>query len=186
VFRIWSTIAIGCAFAILISASPSSATLPGADPFVKVAIDSKSSIDIDRAVNMYNTTALGLARVLYECFIFKNVDRRAATEIVFHFRYYNANGDHNGDDVLTRRGRFSTGVDIVPRVRIIDPPGQCVQLHYPPDGISIFTFWIQSVNYDDGTTWTANDLQLPEHLPDWHPAATAAPAPRPSTDTSQQ
>ena len=155
-------------------------------PFSKVSVNSKSSIIIMRAANAGTIGGFSKPRVQYECLTFKNMDRRTATEIVFHFRYYNDVGDHVGDDVLTRNGTFSYGATIegVSNRSTDVHQENCVEIHYPKDGISLVTMWVDRATYDDATTWTAGDLHLPEHLPNWRPTNTAPGTQQPVPQTS--
>lgn len=174
-------------FPCVTSAQSSPAVPSPAEPFQKVALESNSSILIKQLLNFgLLAPSVGKPLVLDECIVFRNLERRTATEVTFHFRYYNSLGNHNGDDVLTRRGKFSTGVDIVGMNQWtqFNPTSECVKIHYPRDGISLLMVWVQSVKYDDGTAWAATDLQLPDRLPNWHPAV-ALPTDHTASDVAR-
>lgn len=171
----------GIALAILIATVSVSDAASPTRPFETVEVRTNSPIHVIQAPNggSFGDFLGRKAQVVYKCMTFSNTDDRVAKQIVFKFRYYDDLGDFAGDDTFTRSGTFTKGAvneGVDHRTARLNLEN-CMPIHYPTRGISLNTFWVQSVLFDDGTSWTAKEYKLPDHLAAWHPGLTSSPSP---------
>ncbi len=100
------------------------------------------------------------------CVSFTNRDARVAKSVRVQFVYFNAGGDRTDGTLLTRNGTFSAGV----RERFANPENNrvnredCVELHPPHTGYSAVVAYIEQVDFADGSTWSADDVHIADHV----------------------
>jgi hypothetical protein len=100
------------------------------------------------------------------CFTFRNEDARTAKHVRFRLAYYDKDGTRAGGDVFDRRGTFTTGALVEgfygKTLRVNEE--NCVFMHFPSQGIAVNIVYVESVDFEDGSTWTVQGPDLPERL----------------------
>lgn len=153
-------------------------------PFNLIGLKTESPVVIDGAGPAgFHSDGFQKVAVDFICVSFHNSDPRTATSFRVNFVYYDAMGMHVGGDFLDRSGTFSTDV----RIKSYDERTRnanrenCVSMHYPKTGVSLVVYYVDHVDFADGTPWKATLSPIPETLPNYHPARTT-PRPRPTFD----
>jgi hypothetical protein len=118
---------------------------------------------------------------LSACAAFHNTDPRTATAVRIEAVFYNDRGTRKYSQLLTRTGTFGTGV--MQGGNGDSSVDNCFRLHLPDADDIAVAFYIDSVDYADGSTWVAEGLTLPDRaLPGTLVPAPVIP-PSPSTVT---
>jgi hypothetical protein len=108
------------------------------------------------------------------CVAFHDTDPRPVKSVRFAFIYYDDVGNRGGDETFTRNGKFGTGI----RDKVDIPPGryvrlpECLTMRPPRRGISGIAYYVDHVDFADGTTWNSPAVTAPDH-----PAGTFSVAP---------
>jgi TonB family protein len=107
-----------------------------------------------------------LRNLTQACVSFTNQDPRVAKSVRVQFVFFNTGGDRSEGTLLTRNGTFSTGIaeraanPLTKRVNRED----CVPLHAPHGGFSAIVAYIDRVDFGDGSTWSASDVHIANHV----------------------
>jgi hypothetical protein len=149
------------AAAVIAAAAPAGAKTA---PFRIVTLETKAPVALV-AVTGASTTTLYRA-IDFSCLSFRNTDARTAKHIRFRFIYYDKTGARVGGDVFDRKGTFSTGALVEgynPKTALAHIEN-CAEVHFPHEGIALAAAYIETVDFADGTAWTAAPFPIPEHL----------------------
>jgi hypothetical protein len=109
------------------------------------------------------TDRFALANGRDACVAFHNTDARTAKTVKIVFAYYDDAGNRGGGDVFTRNGTFATGAETgISLSSNVFRNEDCIVMHQPRRGLSTIAYYIDHVDFTDGSSWSATDVTLPE------------------------
>lgn len=150
-------------------------------PFALVAVNAGSPVVVDAAaLGGRRSTGMLQATLRYQagliCINAHNADARTASLVHYAFAYYDVSGKREGGEGFTRKGNFVSGLHINgfdPQLHTVHQEN-CSPIHYPKDGIGSSVFYVDHVEFVDGTSWDAPAVHLPDDVGSaFRPRATA-------------
>jgi hypothetical protein len=168
-------LALAVLTALVLSPLPAAAVYGPA--FRTVVLKTEGPVQIVGAGGAGTTAGFGGFKVDRTCLSFRNTGARTVSHIHFRFVYYDATFKRVGDDVFDRKGTFGTGAlnEGFNRRTLRTNDENCGFMHFPHEGIAINVIFVESVDYGDGSTWTAGAVDLPDSLK--VPASSPQPFP---------
>ena len=96
------------------------------------------------------------------CVAFHNTDPRPATAVHLQLVFFDGGGTRTGSKVLTRTGTFSTGARVAAADDHRTHPEDCLPIKVPTGEQIVIAYYIDRVDFADGTSWNATGLVFPD------------------------
>jgi hypothetical protein len=138
-----------------------------------VRIPTASAVVLDRFELTTPPSTTGRLRDNLEtCVAFHNTDPRTATAVRIESVYYNDAGTRKFSQLFTRTGTFGIGVE---QGGSADPSAaNCVRMKLPDAENIAVAYYVDSVDFADGSKWIAEGLTFPDQVI----PGTVVPAPQ--------
>jgi len=140
-------------------------------PFGLLPVNAGGAVVIDAAaLGGRRSTGLGQALLRYQagliCINARNSDARTVSLVHYTFTYYDPSGKRSSGDNFTRKGTFVSGERMLGFDAMTHGVHEenCSPVHYPKDGIGASVFFVDHVEFADGTAWDAPAVHLPDDV----------------------